>query len=438
MSNAEGDWAHEVVELTQQLIRIDTSNYGDDPLTQGEREAAEFCADKFREVGLEPEVFATTSERRAGVAVRISGTRAHADALVLHGHLDVVPAIEAEWSHPPFAGELDDGFVWGRGAVDMKNTDAMIMTVIRHWARTGIAPTRDVIVVFFPDEEAGMRHGSQWVVKNRPELFEGATHAVGEVGGFSVSVRDDLRLYPIQTAEKGIRWMRMRTQGRAGHGSMIHPDNAVSEVARLAADIADHVWPTRISPTVQVFLDELRAAFDLPHAEPEQLLQRIGTLGLLVGATMQNTANPTMLTAGYKVNVIPSEAMLGVDGRVLPGFESEFEATIDAIVHGRADIEFVNSDIAVEAPWDSAFVHAMGAALRSHDQGAHPVPYMISGGTDAKALSTLGIECYGFSPLRMPAGLDYWRLFHGVDERVPVDGLIFGTHVLDEFLRSVN
>lgn len=431
------DWADEVVELTQDLIRIDTSNFGDDPETRGERDAAEYCADRFREVGLAPEVFTTTSPSRAGMSLRIPGSNPDAGALVIHGHLDVVPAIATEWSHPPFSADLDDGFIWGRGAVDMKNTDAMIMTVVREWARTGYVPTRDVIVVFFPDEEAGMLHGSQWVARHRPEIFAGATQAIGEVGGFSVTVRDDLRLYPIQTAEKGIRWMRMRTHGRAGHGSMIHPDNAVSEVARLAADISQHSWPVRITPTVQVFLEELRSAFDLPNAEPEELLSRIGTLGLLVGATMQNTANPTMLSAGYKVNVIPSDAMLGVDGRVLPGFEHEFEETIDRIVHGRAEIEFINSDIAVEAPWENDFVHAMGSALRTYDNAARPVPYMISGGTDAKALSTLGIECYGFSPLRMPADLDYWRLFHGVDERVPIDGLIFGTHVLDHFLRSV-
>jgi len=429
-------WVDEVVTITQDLIRIDTSNFGDSSETQGEIEAAEYCAERLREVGLSPEVITTSSPRRAGMFLRIPGLDSHAGAVVLHGHLDVVPAIAADWTHPPFGAEIDDGFIWGRGAVDMKNTDAMILTVMREWARTGYQPRRDVIVAMFPDEEAGMMHGSQWFVRERPDLFHGATHAVGEVGGFSISVRDDLRLYPIQTAEKGIRWMRMRLHGRAGHGSMIHPDNVVSEVARLAMDFAELPWPRRITPTVEAFLQELRDAFDLPQAEPEELLTRIGTLGMLVGATLQNTTNPTMLNAGYKVNVIPSLGELCVDGRVLPGFEDEFETSVRELIADRADMEYINHDIAVESPWESPFVAHMAEALRLFDQHSRAVPYMISGGTDAKALSTLGIDCYGFSPLQMPADLDYWRLFHGVDERVPIDGLRFGTQVLDTFLRS--
>ena len=430
---------NEAVELTQELIRIDSSNWGDSAETVGEAEIAEFCADLMREVGYQPEVISTTSDRRRGVALRIPGSDPHADALVVHGHLDVVPAVASDWSHPPFAAEIDEGFIWGRGAVDMKNMDAMILAVIRHWAREGIRPRRDTIVVFFPDEEAGMQHGSQWFVNNRPDIFQGATEAIGEVGGFSISVRDDLRVYPVQTAEKGIRWLRLRAAGRAGHGSMIHTDNAVTELARAVTRIGNHQWPIRRTKTVDAFLTALSDSYgvEIDPNDTEDLVSKLGTLGLLVGATLQNTANPSMLSAGYKVNVIPSEATAHIDGRVLPGYEDEFDDTIRALVGEHIHMEYVSHDIAIEAPFDTLTVDLMASVLRAEDPSAHVVPYMISGGTDAKALTSLEIDCYGFSPLQMPPDLDYWRLFHGVDERVPVDGLKFGVRTLDRFLRSV-
>jgi len=428
----------EAVDITRDLIRIDTSNWGPDPQTVGEAEAAEYCAERLREVGWDPEVVVTTSDRRRGVAVRIPGSDATASAIVVHGHLDVVPAVASDWSHPPFAAEVDEGFIWGRGAVDMKNMDAMILAVARHWGRTGERPRRDVVVVFFPDEEAGMVHGSRWFAEHRPDLFAGASEAIGEVGGFSLSIRDDLRLYPIQTAEKGIKWLRLRAAMRAGHGSMIHEDNAVTELAEAVARIGRYRWPIRRTKTVDKFLDELSRAYgiDLTDSDTDTVLKRLGTLGMLVGATLQNTANPSMLEAGYKVNVIPTEAVAHIDGRFLPGYESEFDETIRALVSDAVEIETVNQDIAIEAPYDTLTFDLMAKVLREEDPGATAVPYMISGGTDAKALSQLGIDCYGFSPLQMPADLDYWRLFHGVDERVPVDGLKFGARTLRRFLMA--
>jgi acetylornithine deacetylase/succinyl-diaminopimelate desuccinylase-like protein len=428
----------DVLLLTRELIRIDSSNWGDAPETVGEAEAAEYCAQRLREVGLDPEIIVTTSDPRRAVHVRLPGTDPDAGALLLHGHLDVVPAMAEDWSRPPFAAEVDEGFIWGRGAVDMKDMDAMILAVIRGWARAGIRPRRDIVVLFLPDEEAGSKHGSHWLVANRPDLFAGVTEAIGEVGGFSLTVRDDLRLYPIQTAEKGIRWIRLRARDRAGHGSMLHHDNAVTALCEAVTKVGRYSWPIRRTKTVDRFLDELSEAYgvDLSSGELDQVLQHLGTLGMLVGATLQNTANPTMLQAGYKHNVIPGEAVASIDGRVLPGYEDEFEETIRQIVGDAIAIESVTTDIAIEAPFDTATVDLMASVLRAEDPGARAVPYMISGGTDAKAFTGIGIQCYGFSPLQMPADLDYWRLFHGVDERVPVDGLKFGVRVLDRFLRA--
>jgi len=434
LPEAEAD----VVDLTQALIRIDSSNYGDSPLTMGEAEAADYCAAMLREAGWDPEVFTTTSSSRAGVYLRVPGTDATAPALLLHGHIDVVPAIASDWSHPPFAAEVDEGFIWGRGAVDMKDMCAMILAVVRAWGRTGVRPRREVVVLFLPDEEAGLRHGSQWLVRNRPDMFERVTEAVGEVGGFSLTVRDDLRLYPIQTAEKGIRWLRLRASGRAGHGSMIHDDNAVSALCAAVTAVSSHSWPVRRTKTVDKFLDELADAYgvDVTGAGIEEVVRTLGTFGALVGATLRNTANPTMLDAGYKHNVIPTEATASIDGRVVPGFEHEFDETIRGLVGDGIVVETVVSDIAIEAPFDTATVDLMASVLRQEDSAARAVPYMISGGTDAKSFSTLGIACYGFSPLKLPADIDYWRMFHGVDERVPVDGLQFGVRVLDRFLRA--
>ena len=434
LPQAEG----EVVGLLTDLIRIDTSNWGESSETVGEIEAADYCAERLREAGWSPEVFTTTGVRRAGVYLRVAGTDPAAPALLLHGHLDVVPAIASAWSRPPFAGEVDSGFVWGRGAVDMKDMDAMILAVVRGWGFTGIRPRRDVVILFLPDEEAGSRHGAHWLAANRPEMFHGVTEAVGEVGGFSITVRDDLRLYPIQTAEKGIRWIRLQATGRAGHGSMLHDDNAITELCEAVTRVARHNWPLRITATVEVFLAELADAYgvELDPREPAELLRRLGTLGALVGATMRNTANPTMLDAGYKHNVIPTEAFAKIDGRVVPGFEDEFAATIKELVGAGISVMTEVEDIALEAPFDTATVDLMAEALRAEDPIAKAVPYMISGGTDAKAFSRFGINCYGFSPLQMPADLDYWRMFHGVDERAPVPGLQFGVRVLDRFLRA--
>ena len=434
LPQAEG----EVVGLLTDLIRIDTSNWGESSETVGEIEAADYCAERLREAGWSPEVFTTTGVRRAGVYLRVAGTDPAAPALLLHGHLDVVPAIASAWSRPPFAGEVDSGFVWGRGAVDMKDMDAMILAVVRGWGFTGIRPRRDVVILFLPDEEAGSRHGAHWLAANRPEMFHGVTEAVGEVGGFSITVRDDLRLYPIQTAEKGIRWIRLQATGRAGHGSMLHDDNAITELCEAVTRVARHNWPLRITATVEVFLAELADAYgvELDPREPAELLRRLGTLGALVGATMRNTANPTMLDAGYKHNVIPTEAFANIDGRVVPGFEDECAPTIKELVGAGISVMTEVEDIALEAPFDTATVDLMAEALRAEDPIAKAVPYMISGGTDAKAFSRFGINCYGFSPLQMPADLDYWRMFHGVDERAPVPGLQFGVRVLDRFLRA--
>ncbi len=431
----------EVVDLARDLIRIDSTNFGDGS-GPGEAEAAAYVAERLREVGLDPEVFTCGQARRDGVVVRIPGRDRSRGALLLHNHLDVVPAAADDWSHPPFAAEIDDDLgvpmIWGRGAVDMKDMCAMSLATVRSWARGGVQPERDVVLMFLPDEEAGGHIGSHWLVEHRLDLFEGVTEAVGEVGGFSMTVRDDLRLYLVQTAEKGIGWMRLKAAGRAGHGSMLNDDNAVTAICEAVAQIGRIDYPVHVTPAVHDFLAVLSdvTGTELDPEDMQGTLARLGPMARLVGATLKNTVNPTMLSAGYKANVIPGHAEASVDLRFLPGHEEEAFARIDEILGDRITRDFINHDIALETTFDGPSIDLMAAALRAEDEHAVAVPYMLSGGTDAKAFSTLGIRCYGFAPLRLPPALDFGALFHGVDERVPVEALHFGTRVLGRFLRA--
>ncbi|WBB60300.1 M20/M25/M40 family metallo-hydrolase [Streptomyces sp. WMMC500] len=430
VERAEG----EVVDLCRELIRIDTSNYGDHS-GPGERVAAEYVAEKLAEVGLEPEIFESHPGRASTVA-RIEGEDPSRPALLIHGHLDVVPANAADWTHDPFSGEVADGCVWGRGAVDMKDMDAMTLAVVRERLRTGRKPPRDVVLAFLADEEAGGLYGARHLVDTKPELFEGVTEAIGEVGGFSFTVNEDVRLYLIETAQKGMHWMRLTVDGTAGHGSMTNRDNAITELSEAVARLGRHEFPVRLTKSVRGFLDELGDALGV-ELDPEDMdatLARLGGIAKIIGATLRNTANPTMLGSGYKVNVIPGQATAHVDGRFLPGHEEEFLADLDRILGPRVRREDVHADKALETTFDGALVEAMATALKAEDPIARAVPYCLSGGTDAKSFDDLGIRCFGFAPLQLPPELDFAGMFHGVDERVPVAGLQFGVRVLDRFL----
>jgi acetylornithine deacetylase/succinyl-diaminopimelate desuccinylase-like protein len=335
----------------------------------------------------------------------------------------------------PFSGEITEDCVWGRGAVDMKDFDAITLAVIRQRLAEGRRPDRDIVLAFLADEEAGGTWGARWLVDNHPELFDGVTEAIGEVGGFSVTIGGK-RLYLLQTAEKGMAWMRFTARGTAGHGSMLQPDNAVTEVAEAIARIGRHEWPVRETEAAFAFAREACRALgvDFNPDDPAGVLAKLGPIARMVGATMTNTANPTMLSAGYKVNVIPQVATGQVDGRFLPGYEDEFFGEIDALAGPGVSRDFVHNDIAVETTFDGDLVDAMRDSLLAEDPEGRMVPYCLSGGTDAKSFSRLGIRCFGFTPLRLPAELDFAGMFHGVDERVPVEALKFGTRVLDNFL----
>ncbi|MGH3610179.1 MAG: M20/M25/M40 family metallo-hydrolase [Pseudonocardiaceae bacterium] len=428
----------EVVGLASDLIRIDSTNTGDPDTLVGERAAAEYVAEKLGEVGFEVTYLESGARGRGNVIVRLPGADPTRSALLVHGHLDVVPADASEWSVHPFSGTVQDGYLWGRGAVDMKDMVAMIIAVARRFRRDGVVPPRDLVFAFVADEEAGGMQGAHWLVEHRRDLFERCTEAISEVGGFSLTVREGRRLYLIQTAEKGIAWMRLRARGRPGHGAVVHEDNAVTALCAAVTRLGNHRFPLVMTDSVREFLTAVgeETGLDFSGDNLEGAVAKLGALARLIGATLRDTANPTMLDAGYKANVIPSTAEAVVDCRVLPGRQAAFEREVDELLGPDVTREWVQSLPPVETTFDGDLVAAMDAAIRREDPGARTVPYMLFGGTDAKAFSRLGMRCFGFAPLRLPPDLDFAAMFHGVDERVPIDGLTFGTRVLDRFLRS--
>ena len=422
------------IKMCRELIRIPSVNFGEG--RGDEKAVADYVAAKLAEVGIASELI-VTGENRVNVVAKIEGSNQSRPGLVLHGHLDVVPVNAADWSVDPFGGIIKDGYIWGRGAVDMKDMDAMILAVARAWKRSGFIPDRNILIVFFADEEAGSEYGSRWLVKNRPEIFAGYSEAISEVGGFSVTLDTGDRLYFVEGAQKGINWLKLTAKGAAGHGSFINNENAITKLSKAIARIGSHEWPQIETKTGAKFFRKIAEltgnAYDASNVRP--LLKHIGGAARMMGATIQNTSNPTMLEAGYKANVIPQVASAVVDGRFLPGYEEDLLKTIAEIAGPDIEIEVLVRDKALEVEFSGPLVDAMCAAIAEFDPEGIPVPYLMSGGTDNKALSDLGIVGYGFSPVKLPPELDFFALFHGVDERIPVDGLKFGVKVLNSFLQ---
>lgn len=419
--------------IARDLIRFDTTNHGEGR-SEGETEAAQYVEQHLKELGLAPELI-DAAPGRTSVLARIPGRNRDKPALVVHGHLDVVPADPANWSVDPFGGVIEDGMLWGRGAVDMKNMDAMMITALQEIITSGRAPERDLVMGFFSDEEAGGVLGSAYVVENRPDLFAGATEAISEVGGYSIDLAGK-RAYLLQTGEKALIWIRLVATGTAGHGSQVNRDNAVTRLAGAVARIGMEEWPVHLTDTTRQLLDEIARIVgqDPTQVTPDDLAIATGTASKFIAATLRTTTNPTLLHAGYKHNVIPDTAEALIDIRVLPGEEDEVLARVRELAGDGVEVRIVHQDIGLENPFEGPLVDAMVQTLGAHDPEAEVLPYMLSGGTDNKALSLLGITGYGFAPLKLPASMDFPSMFHGVDERVPLDALVFGRQVLRDLL----
>ncbi|CCH79141.1 putative peptidase [Nostocoides japonicum T1-X7] len=429
---ATGD--EEVCRLTAELIRHDTTNRGGGDAA-GEREAAEYVAALLDEVGI-GSVAHERAPGRTNLIARWPGNDPALPALILHGHLDVVPADASEWSVPPFSGEIRDGMIWGRGAVDMKNMVAMMVATVRSLVRAGFIPRQDIILAFFADEEDNSHYGARWLVNSRPEVFRGATVAIGEVGGFSVDVRGN-PVFLIQTGEKGILWIDVRCHGRATHASQLNPDNPVHELARSITRIAAEPWPVTLTKTTSLLLDELRATAGLAHdADPLTVAREAGVCAQLVTPGLANVVNGTLLQAGYKQNVVPSEATASLDIRFLPGQRDAVLRRIRELAGPHAEVIVTDEVDAVETVFGGRIVEIMRTSLKKYCRSARIAPYLLPAGTDNAMLAELGISGYGFVPMLLPAGYDFPAMFHGIDERVPLDALLFGQAVLTELIRT--
>ena len=428
------DSLSETVRIARDLIMIDTSNRGGGD-AEPEAPAAEYVSAYLRDLGLDP-VTIESAPGRASVVARVEGENPELPALVLHGHLDVVPADAANWSVDPFAGVIRDGMLWGRGAVDMKNMDAMIMTAIAELLRAGERPRRTVILAFFADEENGGIFGAHYLVAKHPKLFEGAGTAISEVGGYSVHF-GDTRAYLVQTGEKSLDWIKLRARGLAQHGSSIPADNPLTKLAEGLVRLGRYEWPIALCDTTSDLLERIADLVGLPaDTDPRELVAQAGLGSGFLRSSITTTANATVLDAGYKHNVIPDTAEALVDVRSLPKDQPTILAKIQEIVGPDIEIERVHSDVGLEVPFEGELVDAMIASLKKYDPEARVLPYLLSGGTDNKALSRLGIRGFGFAPLKLPADLDFPGMFHGVDERVPLEAIDFGHSVLVDLLKT--
>lgn len=430
----QADPSAEVIQITRDLIRMDTTNYGAGR-AEGEDEAADYVRALLEEVGLDCQIF-QDEPGRANLVARWPGRHPDAPALMVHGHLDVVPADPGNWAVDPFAAEMLDGVIWGRGAVDMKGTDAMILASVRDMIRRGEQPHQDIVVAMFADEESGSTFGSDWLVTEHPELFEGVTNAISEVGGYSIDIAGK-RAYLLQTGEKGVLWLNLTAEGTAGHGSQVHSDSAIARLAEAVARIEQAQWPISLTDTTAATLERVRELAGLaPDAEPDVITDATGFGARFIAPSLQNVVNTTMINGGYKENVVPERATAFLDIRCLPGQQSEVLQRVRELAGPDVRIDVRHESEAVEHPFEGDLVEQIIRTIHQHDPDAEVLPYLLPAGTDNKSLSRLGIRGFGFAPLRLPTGFDYPSLFHGVDERVPAESLIFGQKVLTDLLRG--
>lgn len=435
----------DVVSLLQTLLRFDTTNRapGD---AEGELEAAVWIHDQLKLVGFEPMLLARDdAPHRANVVVRIAGTDPTLEGVLVHGHLDVVPAEAEQWSFDPFGGAVDDGYVTGRGAMDMKDMCAMTLSVLLDWAATGNRPRRDVVVAFVADEETDGAYGAQWLVNEHPELFAGVALGIGESGGVieeHAGAEGPVRLARIAAGERGTLHLRLAANGHSGHASRPADDNAVLALVDALHRIGHHEWPLHVSPLVRAQLEQTAAALGVAAdlSSDDGVLRTIADLGDAADVamfTVRASTTPTVVRAGYKVNVVPGLAEAEVDVRCPPGFEDELLGALPELIGDGVTFEHSVREPSVQAPSDGPWLDAMAASIRQVDPDAVVVPGCLGGGTDAKAFSTLGIACYGFAPATVDPDGRRRSGIHGVDERVPISSLEGGQRILAHFLATV-
>ncbi len=420
-----------VTELLQELIRFDTTNPPGDEVA-----CIEFVRAQLETAGCETQVYAEDPER-PNLVSRLPG--GGAPPLLLQGHVDVVTTAGQDWTHPPFEARLEDGYVWGRGALDMKAGVAMLVDAFLRAKRENVQLPGDLVLVVLSDEEAGGNLGARFLVEEHPELFAGMRYALGEFGGFTLHVGGK-RFYPIQVAEKQICWLKATVRGPGGHGAMVNRGGTVARLAKLLHDLDRKRMPVHVTPVVRDFVERLAA--ELPRKEStvirsllkprltDTALRLLGETGRSIEPMLRNTVNATIIRGGAKINVVPSEIELELDGRALPGFSPEqLIAELQALVGGDIELELVRHDPGPSAP-DLGLFETLAGVIRELDPEGVPVPLLQIGVTDGRFFSRVGVQTYGFLPMRLPEDFQFTKLIHAADERIPVAALEFGAEAV--------
>jgi acetylornithine deacetylase/succinyl-diaminopimelate desuccinylase-like protein len=423
------------VELLRRLLRFDTSNPPGD-----ERECIAWIRGLLEELGCEVRIVAQDPERPNLIA-RLPGRGASAP-LLLQGHVDVVAA-RGEWQHGPFAGDLADGYVWGRGALDMKGGVAMMLAAFMRAKARGVQPPGDVILCLLADEEAGSPLGAEFLVREHPELFDGVRYSIGEFGGFTMDVAGR-RFYPVMVAEKQICWMQATLRGPSGHASMPIRGGAMGKLGRLLSALDSRRLPVHVTPVARSMIEAIAAEVPATLAVPlkgllvpaltDRLLGVFGERGRIFDPLLHNTVSATIVDGGEKVNVIPDSITLTLDARLLPGFAPEqLFAELRALTGVEMDLQIVRHDPVSGEP-DLALFDTLAGSLRELDPAAKAIPMLLPGVTDGRFFSKLGIQTYGFLPMQLPPELPFMQLIHAPDERLPADAVEFGTTAIGRVL----
>jgi len=425
------------VELLQNLIRFDTTNP-----PGNEAQCVAYINNLLTEAELETTVLAKDANRPNLIA-RLKG-QGTAPPLLLYGHVDVVTTANQDWTHPPFDGKVVDGYVWGRGALDMKGGVAMMLAAFLRAKAEGLAPAGDVVLAILSDEEAGGDYGADYLVRNHAEQFEGIRYAIGEFGGFSMYI-GGRKFYPIQVAEKQFFWTKATLRGPGGHGAFPARGGTMAKLAQLLQSLEQHRLPVHITPVARQMLESIAAAVPSPMnsvfvqlldpAFTDTVLDQLGEQGLMFDALLHNTVNATIVQGGEKINVIPSEIALSLDGRLLPGRTPDnMMAELRQVVGDDVELEPIRHDPGPAEP-DMGLFDTLADIVRQADPDGIPMPLLLVATTDARLFSRLAIQTYGFLPMNLPEEFNFLRLIHAADERIPVESLDFGTDAIYKALQ---
>lgn len=427
----------ELAELLQNLIRFDTSN---PPGNEGE--CVSYIDSLLTQAGCSTTIVAGRPERPNLIA-RLAG-QGTAPPLLLYGHLDVVTTANQIWQYPPFEARLVDGYVWGRGALDMKGGVVMMLGAFLRAKSEGLALPGDVVLALVSDEEAGGYCGSRYLVEKHPELFEGIRYAIGEFGGFSFSIGGQ-RFYPIMVAEKQVCRLQATIRGPGGHGSLRHRNGAMARLGRMLVSLDRRRLPVHVTPVTRMMIRSISSNLPFPTGQvlrqllhpvaTDRILSLLGPRGRAFEPLFHHTVNATIVRGGEKVNVVPSEIVVDMDGRLLPGFTPEdLVSEVQQIVGPDVELELERYDPGPAEP-DMGLFDTLAAILRQADPTGVPVPMLLPGATDGRIFAELGIQTYGFLPMPLPPEFDFAGTIHGSDERIPVDALAFGTEAIYQLLQ---